>query len=125
MTATEPFHIIDTRASAQPDGKVLDNIQGFAYGAGVSIIIEETDVEGAGPFLHQHPYSETFVIHSGKALFTVAGEQLVGEGGMLLVVPELTPHKFEVMGPDRYRATHIHASDRFITDWLEGPRAAG
>jgi len=63
------------------------------------------------------------VIHSCKALFTVAGAQLVGEGGLIIVVPELTPHKFEVVGPDRYRSTHIHASDRFITDWLEGPRA--
>ncbi len=64
------------------------------------------------------------MIHSGKALFTVADRQLLGEGGMILVVPGLTPHKFEVVGPDRYRSTHIHASDTFITDWLEGPRAS-
>lgn len=53
----------------------------------------------------------------------VAGEELIGEGGMVLVVPELTPHTFAVMGPERYRATHIHSSDTFITDWLEGPKA--
>ncbi len=40
-------------------------------------------------------------------------------------MPELTPHKFEVVGPERYIATHIHASETFITEWLEGPRAQG
>jgi len=117
------WHILDTRASAQPDGKVLDSIQGAVSGAGVSIILENTDSEGSGPYLHQHPYAEAFVIHSGKALCTVAGRQLVGEAGMVLVVPEFTPHKFEVIGPDRYHSTHIHANDTFITAWLEGPQA--
>lgn len=43
------WHILDTRASAQPDGKVLDSIQGAVSGAGVSIILENTDSEGSGP----------------------------------------------------------------------------
>ena len=29
------------------------------------------------------------------------------------------------MGPERYVATHIHASETFITAWLEGPKAQG
>lgn len=115
--------VIDTRPGAQRDGSTLDNIEGVESGAGVSLILEDTDVDGAGPALHQHPYPETFVIHSGKALFTVAGRQLVGEAGMILVVPEFTPHKFAVIGPERYRATHIHANDTFITEWLDGPLA--
>jgi mannose-6-phosphate isomerase-like protein (cupin superfamily) len=115
--------VIDTRAGAQPDGSVLGDVEGAESGAGVSLILEDTDVDGAGPALHQHPYPETFVIHSGTALFTVAGRQLVGEAGMILVVPKFTPHKFAVIGPERYRATHIHASDTFITEWLEGPKA--
>lgn len=123
ITPENKFHLIETRASAQPDGKELEELQGFAYGVGVSIILEDTDVEGAGPSLHQHPYAETFVIHSGKVLFTVAETQLVGEGGQIIIIPEFTPHKFAVIGPDRLRSTHIHANDRFITDWLEGPQA--
>jgi mannose-6-phosphate isomerase-like protein (cupin superfamily) len=115
--------VIDTRPGAQRDGSVLDNIEGVESGARVSLILEDTDVDGAGPALHQHPYPETFVIHSGKALFTVAGRQLVGEAGMILVVPEFTPHQFAVIGPERYRATHIHANDTFITEWLDGPLA--
>jgi mannose-6-phosphate isomerase-like protein (cupin superfamily) len=117
-------HVIDTRQSARPDGSVLDHIEGAEYGAGISLILEDTDVDGSGPALHQHPYPETFVIHTGRALFTVADRQVVGEAGMVLVVPQFTPHKFAVIGPDRYRATHIHASDRFITEWLEGPLAS-
>ena len=62
------------------------------------------------------------MIRGGKALFTVAGEQLIGVAGQVLVVPSFTPHTFEIVGPDRYIATHIHASDTFITEWLEGPR---
>jgi mannose-6-phosphate isomerase-like protein (cupin superfamily) len=117
------MHVIETTGTTRPDGRILNNIQGAAYGAGVSLIFEDSDVEGEGPDLHQHPYAETFVIRGGKALFTVAGEQLVGVAGQVLVVPSFTPHKFEIVGPDRYIATHIHASDTFITEWLEGPRA--
>jgi mannose-6-phosphate isomerase-like protein (cupin superfamily) len=121
--------VIDTRPAALPDGSALGrgpgmtHIEGADSGAAVSLILEDTDVDGAGPYLHQHPYPETFVIHAGRALFTVAGKQMVGEAGMVLVVPPFTPHKFAVIGPERYRATHIHANDRFITEWLEGPMA--
>jgi len=118
------MHVIDTRIGAGPGGGTIDELQGAAHGAGFSLIFENTDQDGAGPFLHQHPYSETFVVHAGRALFTVGGEQLIGEAGLVLVVPGLTPHKFQVVGPERYVSTHIHSSDRFITEWLEGPKAA-
>lgn len=115
--------VFDTRPGASARAAALDQIEGAESGAAVSLILEDTDVVGAGPALHRHPYPETFVIHAGRALFTVADRQLVGEVGMVLVVPAFTPHKFAVIGPERYRATHIHANDRFITEWLEGPLA--
>lgn len=95
-----------------------DNIEGAAYGAGVSIIQSDSQAEGSGPRLHTHPYAETFLIHAGSALFTVDGEELVGRAGHVIVVPPDTPHKFRVL-PGGYRATHIHANDTFVTDWLE------
>ncbi|WP_282217541.1 cupin domain-containing protein [Microbacterium luteolum] len=52
---------------------------------------------GRGPRLHRHPYAETFVIHHGRALFTVGEEQVVGVGGQILVVPSLVDHRFEVL----------------------------
>ena len=87
-------------------------------GAGISVILEATSQPGVGPRLHQHPYAETFIIRRGSATFTVGSEQIEGRAGQLLVVPARTPHKFST-GPDGYEAVHIHANDRFITEWLE------
>ncbi|WP_314427995.1 cupin domain-containing protein [uncultured Microbacterium sp.] len=94
------------------------NIEGYEMGSPVSIIREFTDAVGSGPRLHRHPYVETFVIHRGRALFTVGDEQVVGAGGQVLVVPALVSHRFEVLDGGTYEATHIHSSDRFITEWL-------
>ena len=113
------MHIIETSGLTRDDGRILDNIEGAAYGAGVSIIFEDSDTVGTGPRLHQHPYAETFIIRGGRATFTVGEQEVIGEAGHVLVVPAWTPHKFAVLGPERYVATHIHASDEFITEWLE------
>ena len=94
-------------------------LEGYTVGSQVSIIRESTDVVGAGPRLHRHPYTETFLIHAGRALFTVGSEQLVAAGGQVLVVPALVDHRFEVLDGGTYIATHIHANERFITEWLE------
>ncbi|MFJ4223667.1 cupin domain-containing protein [Microbacterium sp. NPDC089695] len=96
-----------------------ENIEGYLIGSPVSLIREYTAVPGSGPRLHRHPYVETFLIHSGRALFTVGDEQVVASGGQVLVAPVLVAHRFEVLDGGTYNATHIHANDRFVTDWLE------
>lgn len=73
----------------------------------------------AGPRLHRHPYVETFLVHSGRALFTLGDEQVVVEGGQVIAAPALVAHRFEVLDGGTYNATHIHANDRFVTEWLE------
>jgi mannose-6-phosphate isomerase-like protein (cupin superfamily) len=113
------------------DGFVIDRVDGrrdaedwtqdyedLPGGANVSLILESTSEAGVGPRLHLHPYAETFVIRRGSAMFTVGTEQVEGRPGQVLVVPARTPHKF-VTGADGYEALHIHASPRFITEWLE------
>jgi mannose-6-phosphate isomerase-like protein (cupin superfamily) len=95
------------------------NFEGYLHGSQVSIIREYTSRPGSGPRLHRHPYTETFLIHSGSARFTVGDERLIAVGGQVLVVPQLISHRFEVLDGGTYVATHIHASDRFITEWLE------
>ncbi len=95
------------------------DFEGFAHGSEVSFFLERIEGEGAGPRLHRHPYSETFVIRSGAAQFTVGDEKIIATGGQILVVPALVPHRFEVVGSEVYEAIHIHASERFITEWLE------
>lgn len=95
------------------------NWEGYLHGSQVSIIREYSPKPGSGPRLHRHPYTETFLIHAGRALFTVADEQVVAAGGQVLVVPALVAHRFEVLDGGTYEATHIHANDRFVTEWLE------
>ena len=95
------------------------NLEGYVSGSEISIIQEYTDEAGSGPRLHQHPYSETFIIRHGSARFTVADEVIVGSGGQVLVVPAFTPHKFEVLEGGIFESIHIHANDRFVTEWLE------
>ncbi|WP_407358826.1 cupin domain-containing protein [Microbacterium sp. LTA6] len=104
----------------QPFDVGLDeNIEGYLIGSPVSIIREFASAPGTGPRLHRHPYVETFVIHRGRALFTVGDEQVIGAGGQILVVPALVSHRFEVLDGGTYEATHVHANDRFVTEWLE------
>ena len=115
--------IIEITDLQESDGQPFTWFEGKQFGSGVCLVLASTDEVGVGPYLHRHPYSETFVIQAGRALFTLGDEQITGAGGQIIVVPALTPHKFEVLGPDRLEMVDIHASDTFITEWLEGPRA--
>ena len=96
-----------------------DEIEGETIGSQVSVILVYSKRDGAGPRLHQHPYTETFVIRKGRALFTVGGEHVEATGGQVLVVPAFTPHKFAVIGPEPFVSTNIHANPTFVTEWLE------
>ena len=96
-----------------------DEIEGETIGSQVSVILVYSKRDGAGPRLHQHPYTETFVIRKGRALFTVGDEHVSAHGGQVLVVPAFTPHKFAVIGPEPFVSTNIHANPTFVTEWLE------
>jgi mannose-6-phosphate isomerase-like protein (cupin superfamily) len=73
---------------------------------------------GGGPKLHRHPYEEVFMVQEGNATFT-AGEETIEVSGRQVVVPAGVPHKFVNSGTGRLRQLDIHASDRFVTEWLE------
>ena len=112
-----------SRADGREDGEDwTDDYEELPGGAGISIILESTTQEGVGPRLHRHPYAETFIIRRGSATFSVgAGDDersIVGRAGQVLVVPANTPHRFST-GPYGYEAVHIHANERFVTEWLE------
>lgn len=112
-------HVIDRQDGGTGGEDWAENLQGKPYGAGLSIILESTDEAGSGPRLHRHPYPETFVIRLGRAMFTVGGQELLGSAGQIIVVPADTPHKFRTLGPGRFESVNIHASEIFITEWLE------
>ena len=115
--------VID-RPDGRDDGEDwTESYQELPGGANISIILQSTSQAGVGPRLHQHPYAETFLVRRGSATFTVGSEQLEAHAGQVLVVPANTPHKFST-GPQGYEAVHIHASPRFLTEWLESQTTA-
>jgi mannose-6-phosphate isomerase-like protein (cupin superfamily) len=93
-------------------------LQGYHLGANVSFIVVDAP-PGGGPRLHRHPYEEVFVVQEGSATFTAGDETTEVEGGQVVVVPAGVPHKFMNSGTGRLRQVDIHASDRFVTEWLE------
>jgi mannose-6-phosphate isomerase-like protein (cupin superfamily) len=75
---------------------------------------------GVGPKLHRHPYSEVFVVESGRATFQIGEEQLQVEGGRVVVSPPGEAHGFTNTGTTELRLVSIHGADQFRTEWLEG-----
>ena len=96
----------------------LAEFPGRDIAAGTSLIFVDLDRDGDGPALHQHPYSETFIILSGQAEFTIGDEVVIGVAGQVLIVPAVTPHRFAKTGVGRLQMIDVHASDHFITEWL-------
>jgi mannose-6-phosphate isomerase-like protein (cupin superfamily) len=109
-------HLPSGTIEPSPGGSVT--FEGEANGSGVSFFLVDNE-PGAGPRLHRHPYSETFVVRAGTARFTVAGEAIEAGAGDILVVGPDTPHRFENVGPGRLEVTCIHASPRFESEWLD------
>ena len=54
---------------------------------------------------------------------TVGGEEIVAGPGDIVVIEPDVPHRFTAIGDEKLFAVAVHASDRFIIEWLgdEGP----
>ena len=110
------FHIL--KPSDQRKGTIAKvEFEGEPYGAGVSFFLGNLQ-PGQGPGLHKHPYSETCIVLSGQAAMVVDGEQVVAGAGDIVVIGPSTPHRFTAIGDERLDAVCVHASDRFIIEWL-------
>jgi mannose-6-phosphate isomerase-like protein (cupin superfamily) len=100
-------------------GETSYEFEGHQHGdTGVSFIVVDAP-PGSGPKLHKHPYEEVFVVQEGTATFTAGDEVIEARGGQVVVVSAGVPHKFVNSGAGRLRQVDIHASERFITQWLE------
>src|SRR5262245_12222489 len=111
--------VINLKEWADAPDRWHGELEGVKIGAGISLIFNSTQQIGAGPRRHQHPYPETFIIRSGTVLFAVGDEEIEAHAGQVLVVPAFTPHKFSNLGPELLEMIDIHASDEFVTEWLE------
>ena len=99
-----------------PGGTV--KFEGEGHGSGVSFFLVNNE-PGAGPDLHRHPYSETWIVRSGKARFTADGADIEAGPGDIVVVGSETPHKFKNVGSGRLDVICIHAAPRMIQESLE------
>ncbi len=95
-------------------------LQGYLFG-GAHVCLIFVDVgPGDGPRLHRHAYEEVFIVLEGQATFTIGSGTTQAHAGQVLIVQPGVPHKFVNSGGGRLRQIDIHASDRFVTEWLEG-----
>ena len=99
-------------------GEDANGVQGHNHNAAVSVIVVDAP-PGGGPKLHRHPYEEVFVIQEGSVTFMAGGETIEAKGGQVVVVPAGVAHKFTNSGTGRLRQVDVHASDKFVTEWLE------
>jgi quercetin dioxygenase-like cupin family protein len=110
------FHILP-RSEQQRGTIAAVEFEGRLHEVDVSFLIGDLE-PGEGPGLHKHPYSETCIVHSGQVEATIDGKVVVAGAGDILVVKPDTPHRFTAIGAERLVAVCIHASDRFIIEWL-------
>jgi quercetin dioxygenase-like cupin family protein len=74
---------------------------------------------GRGPSLHTHEYAEVFIVLEGQATFRGADGEREVSGGHVVVAAAGEPHAFVNSGDGPLRSVNIHASPRFVTEWLE------
>lgn len=98
-----------------PGGTVT--FEGEPHGSGVSFFLVNNQ-PGAGPDLHRHPYSETWIVRAGKGRFTADGQEIDAAPGDIVVVGPETPHMFKNVGDERLDVICIHASPRMIQEDL-------
>lgn len=112
------MHSVIRSGELKPSATGTVRFEGDSYGSGVSFFLVNND-PGAGPDLHRHPYSETWVVRAGKVRFTADGEDIEAGPGDIAVVGPNTPHKFKNIGDGKLEIVCIHASPRMIQEELE------
>ena len=93
--------------------------EGRFFGSEVCFIVIDSQAR-SGPALHKHPYSETFVVLEGTALFQIGEDEVRASGGSVVVVPPGVPHRFENVGPGRLLQIDIHGRAGYPGTWGAG-----
>lgn len=96
-----------------------DEFEGVDHGGlPLSFLLVEA-APGGGPALHKHDYAEVFIVLQGEATYVAGSEERHVTAGEIVVVPAGTPHRFFNSGKRPLRQVDIHASQRFVTEWLD------
>jgi len=74
---------------------------------------------GKGPVLHRHPYDKIAIVQSGRALWTVEGQEFEVGAGEMLVVKAGEAHKFRNVGEDTLVQFDVHLGREFQQEDLE------
>lgn len=95
-------------------------LDGQAYDGGSSVLFTR-GADVPSPALHQHEYSETFVVVTGRISVTGGSEPVQtvqASDGDIVVVGPRTPHTFTHLDDGELVMVHIHASPTIVTEWL-------
>src|SRR4051794_18829892 len=98
-------------------GASSGSFEGAGHGSEVSLFVVDA-APGAGPSLHRHPYSETFVVLGGRGRFELDGRQVEAAEGDVVVAPAEAAHGFTSLGPENLRLVNVHAAPKMETTWL-------
>lgn len=110
------FHILRAEDQQRAANRTL-RFEGEQLGGPVSFFLVDA-APGQGSMLHRHPYSETWVVRSGEAEFTVGGQRTRGQAGDIVVAAPDIPHRFENVGEGRLELICIHPSERILQENL-------
>jgi mannose-6-phosphate isomerase-like protein (cupin superfamily) len=95
---------------------------GEKHGVNISFFLVNAP-PGGGPALHRHKYDEIIVIQEGRATCVTSDKRSEVKAGDIIVIPAGTPHSFVNSGDGPLRQIDIHASPKFVTEWM-GPSSS-
>jgi mannose-6-phosphate isomerase-like protein (cupin superfamily) len=96
---------------------------GEKHGVNISFFLVKAPPR-RGPELHRHNYDEVIMVQEGRATCIAGAERREVGPGDIIAIPAGTPHTFVNSGDTPLRQIDIHASPRFITEWLDASRSA-
>lgn len=100
------FHLLRAADRPQTASRTI-KFEGAQYGTGISFFSVDNE-PGQGPGLHTHPYAETWIVKSGRALLRAGDESVEVGPNDIVVVPAGTPHGFKNTGSGRLEMICIH-----------------
>ena len=108
---------VTDRSETLLPGSATAKFIGTEHGSDISFFWVDTP-PGAGPGLHWHPYTETWVVLSGEVTVTADDEVVHAEAGNIVTVGAKTAHKFRNTGEDNLQMLCVHASPEIIQEFL-------